>query len=191
MLRGDSGAAGAGIHASGLVRNQLPDLGGNGGASGKGVHASAKTPEAIHGWMLALQQRLRRVRVCCGDWSRVLSRSATELIGTTGVFLDPPYLAEVRTPSLYGTESADVAHAVRKWAIANGKNKKLRIALCGYEGEHEMPADWQCVAWKAAGGYAAAAGNTENSAKERIWFSPHCARAEDQADLFTAIGGAA
>lgn len=54
----------------------------------------------------------------------------------------------------------------------------------GYEGEHEMPADWQCVAWKAAGGYAAAAGNTENSAKERIWFSPHCERAEDQRDLF-------
>lgn len=98
---------------------------------------------------------------------------------------------DFRAPSLYGTESADVAHDVREWAIANGRNKKLRIALCGYEGEHEMPADWQCVAWKAAGGYAAAAGNAENSAKERIWFSPHCARAEDQADLFSHAGGAA
>jgi site-specific DNA-adenine methylase len=35
--------------------------------------------------------RLRRVRVCCGDWTRVLGRSATECIGVTGVFLDPPY----------------------------------------------------------------------------------------------------
>lgn len=86
---------------------------------------------------------------------------------------------------------ADVSDAVREWAIEHGNNKRLRIAVCGYEGEHEFPADWQCVAWKAAGGYAAAAGNTENSAKERIWFSPWCERAEDQADLFSKLGGAA
>lgn len=57
------------------------------------------------------------------------------------------------------------------------------------EGEVRVGA-LQCVAWKAAGGYAAAAGNTENSTKERIWFSPHCERAEDQADLFAHAGGA-
>lgn len=163
---------------------QIPMLSGDSGASGRGVHASAKSVGAIYDWMFALADRLRRVRVCCGDWTRVLGRSSTELIGVTGVFLDPPYLSDFRDPSLYGTESGDVAHAVREWALANGKNKRLRIALCGYEGEHEMPADWQCVAWKAAGGYASAAGNDENSHKERIWFSPHCARAEDQADLF-------
>lgn len=194
MLRGDSGAAGAagaGIHASALVRNQLPDLGGNGGAAGKGVHASAKSIDAIVAWMIKLQHRLRRVRICCGDWKRVLGRSSTELIGVTGIFLDPPYKAEVRDPSLYGVESADVSDAVREWAIKHGGNKRLRIAVCGYEGEHEFPGDWQCIPWKAAGGYAAAAGNTENSAKERIWFSPWCERAEDQADLFASMGGAA
>lgn len=185
-----------GVHRTAESR-QLPMLSGDSGASGRGIHASglAKLPQA-HGssagaiveWMEALAMRLRRVRVCCGDWTRVLGRSSTELIGVTGILFDPPYLADFRDPSLYGTESADVAHAVREWAIANGKNRKLRIALCGYEGEHEMPRDWQCVAWKAAGGYAAAAGNHENSARERIWFSPHCARAHDQADLF---GGAA
>jgi hypothetical protein len=47
----------------------------------------------------------------------------------------------------------------------------LRIALCGYEGEHTMPDSWECIAWKANGGYAT---SQENSAKERIWFSPHC-----------------
>lgn len=154
------------------------------GARGVQRAPSAKSASTVYDWMQHLSDRLRRVRVCCGDWTRVLGRSSTELIGVTGVFLDPPYLADFRDPSLYGTESGDVAHAVREWAIKNGKNKKLRIALCGYEGEHEMPGDWQCVAWKAAGGYAAAAGNTENSAKERIWFSPHCERAEDQASLF-------
>lgn len=168
LLRGSRGAAGQGIAATGLVK-KLPLLSGGAG-HGVGVHNRGVEYGPVYEWMFALAERLRRVRVCCGD---------------------PPYLADFRDPSLYGTESADVAHDVREWAIANGRNKKLRIALCGYEGEHEMPADWQCVAWKAAGGYAAAAGNTENSAKERIWFSPHCARAEDQADLFTHVGGAA
>jgi site-specific DNA-adenine methylase len=188
VLGGSRGAANRGVHATGLVK-KLPMLSGGAG-HGVGVHNRAVEFGPVYEWMLALAERLRRVRVCCGDWTRVLGRSSTELIGTTGVFLDPPYLADFRDPSLYGTESADVAHAVREWAIKNGKNKKLRIALCGYEGEHQMPADWQCVSWKAAGGYAAAAGNTENSAKERIWFSPHCERAEDQADLFS-VGGAA
>lgn len=182
MISGDSGASGRGIHASALAKKRPLLSGGSG--TGTGVHS--KGP--IYEWMFALADRLRRVRVCCGDWTRVLGRSSTELIGVTGVFLDPPYLADFRDPSLYGTESADVAHAVREWALKNGSNKKLRIALCGYEGEHEMPKSWQCVAWKATGGYAAAAGNHENSKLERIWFSPHCDRAHDQADLF---GGAA
>ena len=185
VLGGSRGAANRGLHATGLAK-KLPGLQ-NGSGTGAGVHRIGMSGH-VYDWMDALAARLRRVRVCCGDWTRVLGRSSTELIGVTGVFLDPPYLADFRDPSLYGVESADVAHAVREWAIKNGKNRKLRIALCGYEGEHEMPADWQCVAWKAAGGYAAAAGNVENSAKERIWFSPHCDRAHDQADLF---GGAA
>lgn len=189
VLGGSRGAANRGVHATALAK-KFPNLSAANG-HGVGVHNRGVEYGPVYDWMNALAARLRRVRVCCGDWTRVLGRSSTELIGVTGIFLDPPYLADFRDPSLYGTESADVAHAVREWAIANGKNKKLRIALCGYEGEHEMPGDWQCVSWKAAGGYAAAAGNTENSAKERIWFSPHCERAEDQASLFDRLGGAA
>lgn len=189
VLGGSRGAANRGVNASALHR-KLPMLSGKSGNAGRGVNASGQKNGPLALWMFALAERLRRVRICCGNWNRVVgSRSVTEKIGVTGVFLDPPYLADFRDPSLYGTESADVAHEVREWAIKNGNNKKMRIALCGYEGEHQMPDDWQCVSWKAAGGYAAAAGNTENSTKERIWFSPHCARAHDQADLF--VGGAA
>lgn len=211
LLRGDSGAAGAGIHASGLpakrphlwrggmgvhggevVGNQLPDLGGNGGAAGKGVTASAKGQDAILSWMLALQARLRRVRVCCGDWTRVVGRSATECIGVTGIFFDPPYGADAgRDPSLYTHDDLELAEQVRQWALKHGDNPKLRIALCGYEGEHEMPANWQCVPWKATGGYAASAGNNENAHRERIWFSPACLKVDrpappEQHNLFTA-----
>jgi hypothetical protein len=97
--------------------------------------------------------------------------------GLTGVLLDPPYAdTAFRDPALYREDSLDVAHAVREWAIANGGNRLLRIALCGYEGEHEMPADWECVAWKAQGGMAnqRADKSNDNAGRERIWFSPHC-----------------
>ncbi len=170
---------------------QLPSLGGSRGAAGSGVHASgltqkmprmdrgtdsrlAATSDAIVGWMRALQDRLRNVRVTCGDWKRILGRSVTECIGVTGVFLDPPYGDGDRDPSLYAHDDVNVAAAVREWAIDAGENPKMRIALCGYEGEHDMPRTWDCVAWKAGGGYAAAAGNHANAHRERIWFSPHC-----------------
>jgi hypothetical protein len=190
-----------GVHAQWLAQ-QLPDLHGDSGAAGRGVHASAmhkKMPKSDRGtdsrlqtsaaalisWMGALADRLRRVRVCCGDWKRVLGRSSTEAIGVTAVLLDPPYSAEAgRDPSLYAVESATVANDVREWALEHGDNKKFRIALCGYEGEHEMPDSWECVEWKAGGGYAAAAGNHENAHRERIWFSPHCQLVERQGNLF-------
>jgi hypothetical protein len=64
---------------------------------------------------------------------------------------------------------------VRAWAVENGDHRDMRIALCGYEGEYEMPQSWDCVPWKARGGYAASGGKAEeNSYRERIWFSPHC-----------------
>lgn len=169
---------------SGWCSVQLPHL----GTAGTGVHR--KLPhlgnagmecveeEPIYAYMRELAARLRRVRVCCGDWSRVLGPSVTFKHGITGVFLDPPYADTAeRVSDLYAQDSLSVAHAVREWAIANGDNRDLRIALCGYEGEHEMPDSWECVAWKANGGYGSqsVAGN-ENAAKERIWFSPACLR---------------
>ncbi|NVJ13156.1 DNA adenine methylase [Myxococcus sp. AM010] len=171
--RPSMGRGGRGVHGNSLW-SQKPDLSGSRGAAGRGVHASGRQG-GILGWMQALAERLRYVRVCCGDWQRVTSRSVTECIGVTGVFLDPPYSdAAGRDPSLYAEENLQVAHHVREWAVANGDNPRLRIALCGYEGEHALPASWRCVAWKAPGGYAAARGNHANALRERIWLSPHC-----------------
>lgn len=52
-------------------------------------------------------------------------------------------------------ETVNDADEVRDWAIANGDNPKLRIALFGYEEEHAatMPASWECLAWKARSGF--------------------------------------
>lgn len=128
-------------------------------------------------WAEPYRQRLKNVRVCCGDWLRVLSPAQTTGIGVSAVFLDPPYSGEAgRDNGLYAQEDLGVAHEVRRWAIKHGDDPLMRIALCGYEGEHNMPENWECVPWKANGGYGnqGAGRGRENAGRERIWFSPHC-----------------
>ena len=130
-----------------------------------------------------LSARLRRVRVASGDWTRVCGPSVTSKHGMTAVFLDPPYSAD-RCDDVYRKDSDDVANDVRAWAIANGRDPLLRIALCGYEGEHEMPADWSTLAWNAGEGFGGQAEERSgNGKKERIWFSPACLGAK-QRSLF-------
>jgi site-specific DNA-adenine methylase len=161
--------AGMGVHKP---SKQLPHLLG----AGRGVHKASLTD--IYRYFDTLAARLRRVRVCCGDWMRVLGPTPTEHNGLTAIILDPPYSAEAaRNNKLYAEESLTVAHEVRQWAIANGDNPKLRIALFGYQDEHgqAMPENWECLAWKAHGGYSNRNGNdNDNPHKERAWFSPHC-----------------
>jgi len=139
----------------------------------------------LYAWFAALQRRLRHVRVCCGSWSRVCTPTPTVHNGLTGVFLDPPYSAGIgRDEKLYRKDSAEVAAACRKWALGHAADPRLRIALCGYAGEHEMPETWACVPWKARGGYGSQNADNANAARERIWFSPHCLRPERQRSLF-------
>lgn len=195
--RGSAGGAPRGVHRKrpdikrggrGVTR-QLPSLRGSGNAAGSGIHGSGlpEKADAITEWMLALCDRLRNVRVACGDWKRITGRSPTECVGLTGILLDPPYGEGAdRRRNIYAQDCLEVSKDVREWAIAHGDNPRLRIALCGYEGEHAMPDTWRCRAWKAHGGY----GNNgegkgrDNSERERIWFSPHCLDPEAQPELF-------
>jgi len=150
-------------------------------SAGSGVHQLAyhhgAPRESLLAYFQALSQRLRHVRVTCGHWDRILGPSVTFKNGCnntlTGILLDPPYdEGDVK----YAEHSATSA-SVRKWCLENADNPLLRIALCGLEGEHDMPG-WDCVAWKAIGGYAnqrsANAPENTNRHRERIWFSPHC-----------------
>ena len=182
-LSGDSGAAGRGIHVSAL-HGKMPAIGGRpwGMMSESGVDAKG----GLYEWMFQLSDRLRRVRVCCGDWKRILGPAPTTCIGTTAVFLDPPYAVEDRS-DVYGEESRDVAHEVRKWAIENGDNPELRIALCGYdEHEAELPASWSRVYWKANSRFAnqkkSDIHGQINARRETIYFSKFCLR--PQQNLF-------
>ena len=179
-----SGGQGNGVH--GNVKRQLPatNIGGVAayGSGNRRVHLTA--------YMRTLAARLERVRVVCGDWTRVMGPSVTYKHGVTAVFLDPPYSQSERHAQLYSTES-DVAADVRQWCLENGDNPLLRIALCGYSGEgHEVLEQhgWHAHAWKANGGYGSQGKGRgrANAGREVIWFSRHCLNPVDSLPLFRA-----
>lgn len=152
------GNAGMGIH-----RSKLPHL----GDAGRGT--------ACVRWFTDLSERLSRVRVACGEWHRVLGDSVTIKHGTTAVFLDPPYDESEHDVRYSAAAASGLSASVRAWALAHGEDRRLRIALCGYEGEHNMPG-WDAVRWKARGGYGSQSDGRgrENAHRETVWFSPHC-----------------
>jgi DNA adenine methylase len=137
-------------------------------------------------WFAALSERLARVRVCSGDWSRVCGPSVTFKHGLTAIFLDPPYSNTTgRDPTLYRRDSLSVARDVREWAAEAGKRPDMRIALCGYEDEHEMPPEWSVYEWSAGEGYGSQAEErTNNGKRERVWFSPACLPFDRQISLW-------
>ncbi len=149
-------------------------LGGGSYQTGQGVFCHGVD---LRERMRSLCARMSRVRVCSGDWSRLCTPSVTSKRfpgEATAVFLDPPYGGSAKRSGLYREESTTVAADARAWAIASGDN--LRVALCGYEGEHDMPRDWSTHAWVTPGGLGNTAGVNQyrNARRERIWFSPAC-----------------
>lgn len=71
-----------------------------------------------------------------------------------------------------GNASAQLAADVRRWAIENGDNPELRIALCGYE-PLSMPEGWRALRWSAPKGYQGAE-TAENRHREIVWFNWNC-----------------
>ena len=140
-------------------------------------------PVDIETWFASLCKRLRYVRVMNGDWTRCVSDAVTgaslgqksNYNSPCAVFLDPPYSKNIgRNEHLYAEES-DVAVSVRHWATEHDYDPHFRIALCGYEGEHEMPENWTVFSWQTQGGHANRGhSRKDNRGRERIWFSPHC-----------------
>lgn len=205
MLSGDSGATGRGVHSKryshkvqtldGEVWRKRPSMESEGvhrkrpvlpgPAGGAAAECSRADDNTLIAYFDALAARLRRVRVCCGDWTRVLGPSVTWRHGVTAVFLDPPYALSERDSDLYAHDATDVFPAVRAWAIANGDNPLLRIAVCGYEDGVVWPDGWEAVRWKAPGGYGSQ-GNGRgraNAGRETIWFSPFCCKQPTLFDL--------
>lgn len=167
------------------VNRQLPHL----GNAGRGVNREANQQAFTH-YIQQIADRLDRVRVCCGDWSRVVTSGALSYGNTVGVFLDPPYLGEVRTKDLYAVDDHYISHDVREWCIQNGNDPQLRIVLAGYvqEHAHEMAeAGWEIHTYSANKAYGTSntgKGNDINRHNEALWYSPHCVKPDTQTSLF-------
>ena len=177
-----------GSDAGSGVKRPIPHLN-----TGRGINRGAGSD--LTGYLSGLADRLRRVRVCNGDWSRIVTRGALTMGSSVGVFLDPPYLGEVRHEDIYATDDHGVAHDVREWCLANGDDPRLRIVLAGYAAEHDhlIPDTWRRVEWVGAGSYKSAVKGAEDRAKgtdanrhqERLWLSPACLTAgvQDRLDF--------
>lgn len=157
------------------VNRQLPHLSDAGQGVNRQLPHLGNAGQGVAAYFAALGERLRNVRVACGDWRRVLGANIGANNGIAGIMLDPPYAEGAADYGVGGTATGIDAE-VREWAIANGDNPRFRIALCGYEGHHAMPDTWQCVPWKARKGYSSqgADGHNGNGDRERVWLSPHC-----------------
>lgn len=146
-------------------------------SAGGGIHG-LRYP--VDQWMTNLQKRTRRVRVCCGDWKKVITPAITyenkglALNEMTGVFLDPPY----PTKDCYKVyrEDTNIFQEVCQWAIDNGDSDKMRIVVCGYQGEVVFPQTWQEYCWQTNGGLGnmGQGQGRANKVRETIWLSPHC-----------------
>lgn len=136
-----------------------------------------------------LSQRLKDVHILCGDWKRLVTPCMLETKIPTGVMLDPPYgEAANRDKHIYSCEDLKVATEVLEWCKQNGDNKNVRIALCGYEGEHDDLGSlgWEVYSWQAQGGMSNLGKDGQgsiNRSKERIWFSSYCLKAKQMSLL--------
>jgi len=119
-------------------------------------------------WWPEVVERMARVQVLCGDWSRCVTPTALGLqCAQTGIFLDPPYGEGAGVGYEDGTGST--AADVWQWAVKAGSNPKLRIVVAGYEDGRELPKGWTAIERVEMG-----ANGSANRHRERLWCSPHC-----------------
>ena len=156
----------------------LPHL----GNAGRGINRAlphlgdaGRGDERLVSYMHALANRLRRVRITCGSWERVLKPSVTRATtggdGSIAILLDPPYAT---SGDLYaGTTDTSVAEKVRDWCLA--APEQYRIVLCGYDTEHDelLAHGWDVIEGRSGGG-AGYSTNAANGRRERLWTSPAC-----------------
>lgn len=133
-------------------------------------------------WFKSLADRLRHVRMCCGDWKRICTPGILRLFHElanpiTGVFLDPPYVnRQTTTPrkGLYENYDPTIAVSVAAWAAEMGSENHVRIAICGMDGDYPLLKDWECYSWQRSTGWRGKRLVNDRTNGERIWFSPSC-----------------
>jgi len=161
---------------------------------GEGVHKLSQRPHLseagmgvqkpynpnLYIWFRELSERLRYVRVVCGDWTRVCGGNWQDKMGTVGIFFDPPYRVKDRDVKIYYQESQTASGNVQDWALERGKKESYRIVIAGYFEEHQklIENDWSYYRYSATGGYSNVAKGKScgklNRHRETLFFSPFC-----------------
>jgi DNA adenine methylase len=123
-------------------------------------------------WQSDIVERIKRVEILSGDWSRCITRATLarkeDGANSVGIFLDPPY-GEGNVP--YEDRTGIVARDVWDWAVLNGVNPRLRIVVAGYDDGRTLPSGWTTIERTEIGGFGSKNGNRF---RERLWCSPHC-----------------
>jgi hypothetical protein len=160
------------------INRKLPHL----GDAGRGINRQLPhLGNAGQGeWLRKLQARIRRTRVACGDWSRVVTDSVLRAGGSVpAVFLDPPYGDGSFDYSAGGNADGDVARDVWAWAT---ERPRLRVVVAAYEDGRTVPPGWSVHRWKARKGYQSA--DNKERLREVLYASPACAAATAQVAMF-------
>lgn len=150
------------------IKSDCSDLHRNGMPRGIKAHGFSKQ------WEIEVVERIKRVEILSGDWSRCLTNSTIGRLQdfrSVGVFLDPPY-GEGSVP--YEDRTGTVARDVWDWAVLNGDNPRLRIVVAGYEDGRTLPNGWTTIERIEHGGYGVRNKANGNRFRERLWCSPHC-----------------
>ncbi len=164
---------GMGVHAIG----QIPHISTGGMDATTAADVSAPFNTNIYKHFRQLSERLRYVRVVCGDWTRVCGGAWQDSKGDVGIFFDPPYGVTDRHTTIYRHDSTDVAAQVMAWCLERGSRPSYRIVLAGYDEHTELLENgWTSLNWKACGGYANQGNGAgkQNRKREMLYFSPYC-----------------
>jgi site-specific DNA-adenine methylase len=117
--------------------------------------------DIIKGHMNLICERLKFVKVICGDWKRVVTNCvlnpAIKDKKKVGIFFDPPYAHQARMKKIYAHDSLTIAKEVEEWCK---DHPQYKIVLAGYEGDYDLPGE--CIEWKSSS-------NHSNAYKERLW----------------------
>ena len=109
-----------------------------------------------------IQARLQEVEIYHGDWTGVLHHLDDS--SNAAVFLDSPYDDICRrNADHYEVElRPELAQEVALWGVAHA-GPQLKVAMCGWEGDYDLPPDWPSIWGGATDGRMAHL--------DRIWFS--------------------
>lgn len=145
-----------------------------------GIHRRTETEESLHSLIFEVSAKLKKTRITCGDWRRVLTNCNFLDVVPAGIFLDPPYSTNDHNYSNAYYHNGNPFNDCVAWCKENGRDRRFRIALSGYatnETSGLQDLGWTVYNWDTKGrmnNRSNASDGSLNSSKERIWFSPTC-----------------